>query len=299
MTSELPPGTATPMEEEEGPPPADATPEDMAGMDMGSPVAAEPAPTREPMPAGTEADEAAAAEIVAAMENVIACANSEDDGLDVAGVFTPNFWANEFGTDNPYDVARDMSTFRFVDYEFVGTPMTYEDGRVSVDFQYYSPDAPYQLQSERVFLAKDGDLWKVDELRFITATTDMAQTVVGLNLTEPEPGTYAIEPNAPSAPATELLTFTVINKGIELHEVVVVQLPEGTDPSGLLDGPVAFEDITFIGQVAPLFPGDFADLNLVNLPAGTYFLVCGFPGPDGAPHFANGMWVQFDVTAAG
>jgi hypothetical protein len=284
--------------EEEGPPP-DATPEDMAGMDMGSPVAAEPAPTREPAPAGTAADEATAAEIDAAVQNIAACSAADDTGVALASVVTPKFLLDFSGSENPYDFAAQNAGLRFTDVEVIGNAMTYEDGRVSVDVQFMLNFSEYQLNSERWYLAKEGDVWKLDETRYISASTDMTQSVVGVTLTQPEPGQYAFELGAPSAPATELLTFHAINNGTEVHELLVFQLPEGADPTGILDGSIPEENITFIGAVAPLFPQDNADLNLVNLPAGIYFLVCFLPGPDGAPHAMNGMWTQFEVTAAG
>ena len=39
------------------------------------------------------------------------------------------------------------------------------------------------------------------------------------------------------------------------------------------------------------------DMTLVNLPPGTYELLCFFPGPDGSPHAAHGMMASFEVTA--
>ena len=67
---------------------------------------------------------------------------------------------------------------------------------------------------------------------------------------------------------------------------------------GLLDESIPFEDITFLGFAAPIFPGAIGRHGLLNLEPGTYTLVCFFPGPDGAPHAANGMIAQFEVVAA-
>ncbi len=98
--------------------------------------------------------------------------------------------------------------------------------------------------------------------------------------------------------AAEAMIFNVANSGEELHEAVVLQLPEGADPLGLLDDSVSFEDVAFIGGVFPVFPGETKDLALMNLEPGTYTLVCFIPGPDGAPHAVNGMIGQFEVVAA-
>ena len=93
----------------------------------------------------------------------------------------------------------------------------------------------------------------------------------------------------------EALIFTITNSGSELHEAVVFQLAEGTDPLGVLDGSVAFEDVDFYGALAPIFPGETRNLALLNLEPGTYTLICFLPGPDGVPHAVNGMIAQFEV----
>jgi len=270
----------------------------MEGMEMASPEAAPPVPSREPAPVGEAADEATGDEVSAGVSNVIACVNSDSTGLSGAALMTSNLMANFFGTENVYDAAAGIAGTQFTGVA-ISNPMTYEDGRVSADVQYFSNQSEYQLNSERWYLMQDGEYWKLDEIRFGTASTDMAQTVVGANLTQPEVGTYAIELGAESSPATEMLTFHATNAGTELHELLVFKLPEGADPMGMLDGSIPEEDAEFIGAVAPLYPGDQADLNLVNLPAGVYTLVCFFPAPDGSPHAAHGMVAQFEVTAAG
>ena len=77
---------------------------------------------------------------------------------------------------------------------------------------------------------------------------------------------------------------------------IVLQLPDGADPLGLLDGSVAFEDVTFLGGVFDIAPGGSADLTFLNLPVGTYTMICFFPSPDGAPHAAHGMVQQFNIV---
>ena len=95
-----------------------------------------------------------------------------------------------------------------------------------------------------------------------------------------------------------MITLNISNKGVEAHEAIVVQLPEGADPMGLLDESIAFEDITFLGLRGANLPRRVCRNGLLNLEPGTYTLVCFFPGPDGAPHAANGMVAQFEVVAA-
>jgi uncharacterized cupredoxin-like copper-binding protein len=93
-----------------------------------------------------------------------------------------------------------------------------------------------------------------------------------------------------------VLIFHAINAGTVDHELVVVKLPEGADPAGLLDGSIADSDIEFLGQVS-VAVGEQADMVLVGVEPGVYTLVCFFPDDTGAPHAANGMVATFEVTA--
>jgi uncharacterized cupredoxin-like copper-binding protein len=292
IAPDLPPGTPTPMDE--------ASPEasGMAGMEMASPVAEET--EEEATPAeeqvGTPADGADAEAIVAAANNAIACVNGGDlEGA--AALMTTNFMMSEFDTGNPYDVAMFLDGFSFGEAT-VENPQTYEDGRVSADVSYMG--SQYQIAGETWFLVQDGDFWKIDESTLYTPAYDGDSAIVGVQLTEEEgeggAKTYAITPNAPSVVETEVLLLHGVNLGTEGHEIVMIKLPEGADATGLLDGSIAESDVEFIGQIT-LAPGEEGDMVLMGVPAGVYTLVCFFPGPDGAPHAANGMVSPFEVTA--
>jgi hypothetical protein len=67
---------------------------------------------------------------------------------------------------------------------------------------------------------------------------------------------------------------------------------------GILDGSIDFSQVEFIGVAVPILPGTSVDLTVLNLPVGTYTLICFFPSPDGAPHAAHGMIQQFNIVAA-
>jgi len=291
----LPPGTPTPQDQ--GSPTAD----EMATM--ASPAATAgatgeaSAEATEEVYNGTAAEGSDADAIVAAAENLVACASAGNYEGFVA-LMTTNFLEAQFGSGNPYDAVQNLDGFQIGDYA-PSNPMTYEDGSVSIDSQYMS--SQYQLASERWHLVQDGEYWKINELEYISANTDLSQTVVGIQITETKADdgtkTYALTPDTPSATATELLTFHVVNKGSEVHETVIFILPEGADPTGLLDGSIKESDTTFVGAISPILPGQEADLNLVNLPAGVYTLVCFMPDAQGVPHLAQGMSTTFEVTA--
>lgn len=272
-----------------------ATPAAEMDIDMASPVAEEAAAE----PVGSPADEATAAAIEAAVTNAIACINAGDGSI--AALTTSNFRVATMGVDDMAGFAAAMTGTTFSDVTW-WNPMTYEDGRVSADIQYMNSTSAYQINSERWFLAMDGDTWKLDGLTFIAPNIDLDSSVIGVVLgeTTADDGSmsYTIAPNFPSAPENEALIFHVVNSGVEAHELVIVKLPDGADPAGLLDGSIGEDQIELIGVIAPLAAGAEADLTVAGLPAGVYTMICFFPGPDGMPHAANGMWVQFEVTAA-
>ena len=283
----LPPGT--PTAEGEGP---SASP--MA--EMATPMPEAPAAEASPV-AGTPAEGDTAAAIEAAAANLAGCVNTDLNGA--AALMTTNFLEMQFGSANPYDAVSFMEGTTFADFT-MSNPMTYPDGSVSVDTQYMS--SQYQLSSERWYLVQDGDYWKIDNLGFNAPNIDLDTAVVGVNLVGPtdEAGSpmYAIEPNASSVVASPALILHAINAGTAVHELDILQLPEGKTLDDAFSGAVSESDIQFIGSIGPLAPGEEADLTLINLPPGTYTLACFITGPDGKPHAMNGMTTQFEVTAA-
>ncbi len=284
----------------------EASADDMADMDMGTPEAMEmPAPT--PLPEGMPADPGVAAVINAAIENYAACFNEAqttgDPGLFVA-LESANYIATSTESGDPAERVENESGGPPTTAELVSisNPLTYDDGRVSGDVELILNDTWFLHQ--RMFLTLGPSLtWLLDEEAYLRPQPD-AETVSvnGINITETVDEasgevTYAFEfLGSPTIEQTEALIFNVTNSGEEVHEAAVVLLPEGSDPLGLLDGSVPFEEVTFIGIVVPIFHGETKDLALLNLEPGTYTMLCFIPGPDGAPHAANGMVTQFEIV---
>lgn len=273
-------------------PAAECVPGEMS-MGMASPEASPMADATEPV--GTPADEATVAAATAAVENIKACVN---DPEALGTLVTANLVSSVGGYASIEDAVADgfFSDLPFGDAEIMSVT-SYDNGAVGVEVQYMQTE--WQVVAEEWWLVQEGDAWKLDAIQNETADVDGDQAAVGVNLIENEDGTYAISPNASSVVATEVLVLQAINPegNAELHELVIVQLPEGADPMGLMDGSIAEEDIVFVGVVANIAPGDSADLTLVNLPPGMYTLLCFFPSPDGAPHIAGGMVAPFEVLA--
>jgi hypothetical protein len=261
----------------------------MASPDAATPVAPVDIPS-------TAADDATIEAATAAVNNIVACAS---DPAALATLVTPNLVATHpFGGYGTVEEAMADGFFENVPYAAgveVATVRSYEDGTVGVDVTYMQ--SQYQIVGEEMILIEENGVWKLDAVAPDRVEFDGDSTAVGVSLGENEDGTYFITPNAESAPAIDLLILQATNVGEEPHEMVMLQLPEGADPAGLIDGSIAEEDVNFIGAVVTPNTGDIADMNLVGLPVGVYTLVCFFPSPDGAPHAAHGMVAQFEVTA--
>jgi uncharacterized cupredoxin-like copper-binding protein len=266
----------------------EGSPEAMPEMEMEATPAAEPT-----APEGTPADEATAAEIMATVDNYVACYQS-GDFAKVHALETANYLMSSYGSSNPYDaIAADQEQGAVtVEIVEVSNPMTYDDGRVSADIQLIFNG--HWFQNLRDIYAEEDGTWKLDEEIVLAPEPDGDTAVVGVALGSAD-DEYSIVPNAPSVAQPEVLVFHVTNGGAEAHEMVVLQLPEGADPMGLLDGSVAMDQVNFIGGVFGLAPGDAQDLALVDLEPGTYTLICFFPSPDGTPHAALGMVTTFTV----
>lgn len=105
--------------------------------------------------------------------------------------------------------------------------------------------------------------------------------------------------------------FSFVNEGEELHELVIVRRNEGVTESWEELLSMSEEEtadlITFVGQLMAE-PGEEAEGTLVVDEAGDYFAVCFVPTgmtstdemPEasemGAPHFTQGMQMEFTVT---
>lgn len=275
---------------------------DMAAMDMGTPEAAEAdAATAE------EADDATAAGIFAEVENYFACYNegqaSGDPGLYVA-LESSAFIESEGSADAEERVASEIdSVFPSVTLLDVDNAQIWSDGRVSADVQ--AMVGPHWYNEWTWFMVEEDGIWKLDERVDLPPRPDVDFVAVnGINITETTDEasgevTYAFESRSGSwdFTATDAIVLNFTNSGVEPHEAILLQLPEGVDPLGLLDGSVDMSQVTFLGGVFDIEPGTTADLTMIDLPEGTYTLICFIPGPDGSPHAVHGMVQQFNVVA--
>lgn len=109
--------------------------------------------------------------------------------------------------------------------------------------------------------------------------------------------------DAPSSVPAGVTTFTTHDSGKEQHELQIVKLNDGVtwaDVEKTLHGPApdaVAAMVTMMGGVAPVEVGGSASVT-VDLPAGSYGMLCFIPAADGKSHMAHGMAKPLDVTAA-
>jgi hypothetical protein len=280
VSPEIPPGTPTPMEaeaspdaamaatpaENEGPPPAEASPE---------------------MPVG----EIAPADVTAAIEATIAnfadCYNA-GDYVGLAALHTPEGLMDECGTGNVYDGPMCFGGTPTITSIVVSDVQTHEDGRVSADVVAHIGSF---LSHERFFLVMDDDgTYLVDE------TPDLPVDVPeGATMIDGEMADYEFILSATSAPAGDI-AFNLTNTGEYPHEMVAVMLPEGITIEDVFADESLFGQVQFMGFTFAE-PGQVANpLVLVDVQPGIYTMVCFVDVPEGVPHVMRGMIIEFEVT---
>jgi plastocyanin len=105
----------------------------------------------------------------------------------------------------------------------------------------------------------------------------------------------------PTTVPAGLTTVRLVNQGKELHHAQLVRLDEGHTVEELMrvageHGPIPAWARFLGGPNAPA-PGGTSEAT-VDLPAGTYALVCFIPSADGVPHLMKGMVKPLTVVPA-
>lgn len=242
----------------------------MAPATMGTP-AASPATESEAAAEGTPADEALAAEAIAALENYTACYNAGEISAALA-LTTPTFLMELFGTDDlaQIEAAMGMVPIPTTTILSIGNVLTYDDGRVSVDSEYMSGD--YQYVNSRNFLVRSGDTFLVDGEDYLPAMPDVETSAV-VGFTIGDDTTPLAFDQSTSVAEIEGLILYGLNNGAERHTAALLRLPEGTAGTPVAELPAEqMMGAEIIGAVV-IEPGERVELVLLNLPVGTYVLL--------------------------
>jgi hypothetical protein len=137
-----------------------------------------------------------------------------------------------------------------------------------------------------------GVRWQVDEMVPLPVAAPAGAARVAVELSD-----YAFSLSRSNVTGPDVV-LAGTNTGREDHEILVLRLARGVSTDTLLrqPGPGLPEGVTFVGQVT-ISPGSQADLVLVDLPPGSYAIVCLLPTRDGTPHLALGMRARLRVTS--
>lgn len=122
--------------------------------------------------------------------------------------------------------------------------------------------------------------------------------------TVPNDGTVTLKDFAISLPGTitqsRALTLQVMNMGPSIHELTLIRLGAGKTVQDFLkvfsDPNASQAGFTAVGGLGALDPGGTGYV-LLHLAPGTYVAACFVPDDQGKPHFTDGMYTVFTVTA--
>ncbi|HEU5219290.1 MAG TPA: hypothetical protein VFU23_11555 [Gemmatimonadales bacterium] len=112
------------------------------------------------------------------------------------------------------------------------------------------------------------------------------------NVVHIEATEYAFK--APDTIPSGVTTFHMMNGGKEIHHVVIMKATADELKKMNPEGPVQ-ADLVILGGPNAAPPGGTAEAT-VDMPAGTYTIVCLIPGADGKLHMLKGMSHQITVT---
>ena len=241
-------------------------------------------PEAAPAPAGTPADDATAARVTSAAENLIGCLSTAN-ALGFAALVTPNYLLTEYGMTNPYDMEYVFEGFPPFELLALENAQTHADGRSSIEITTLI--GSNQVDRFRAFFVEgDQGYLLLDEEVSLPVAADVTVDVALLD--------YSFELSQNTIPANTLVAFEINNAGQYPHEFVVVRLPEGVTVEDALADPALGESVEFLaGAFAE--PGEAAYVGLMGLEPGTYTVVCFVDTPEGIPHVARGMVAELTV----
>ena len=84
------------------------------------------------------------------------------------------------------------------------------------------------------------------------------------------------------------------NAGSELHEFILIRLPEGMTLEEAFEAELEVDGTTWLGGPAPFEPGD-RQLMRVDFEPGRYALFCFWENEEAVPHLALGMAAEIVV----
>lgn len=143
----------------------------------------------------------------------------------------------------------------------------------------------------RVGLIREEGSWKIDSVQAASDEVPDGANLVDLSLVE-----FGFRLDRDAIKAGEPFAFRVTNDGKQVHEVVVVGIPEGSTLEEAVEI-VGEEELPPVAFKVFITPGQELDMAFEDdLPPGNYALVCFFPDtsdPEFTAHIEKGMVAEF------
>lgn len=216
------------------------------------------------------------------MDNFVACINSGDH-LRASTLFTAHFVRDFMGQDSYQDVPLVLGGLTMEHYRS-DRILAYEDGSFVTEGRYLGYG--HQLVHARTTWWWEDGFWKVNRQEILPSDIPP-----GAEEIEVEMGEYFYRLDRSwVCPRNGALVLRLRNVGVERHEAVVFQLPEGKTGEDIFNGELTPEEVVTIGQ-----GGNEGEVSLIRVRPGTYTLVDFVPAPDGRPHGMLGQTAQFRV----
>jgi hypothetical protein len=237
---------------------------------------------------GSEEDRQEIAELV----NTLANANGEtatQEEIDFFLAHVTDEFVQGFGTDSVEACGEDP-------VNCIGEPLpnpTVNEGDVEVDGDTATATINSDFGLFGLELIREDDVWKASGQFVPDDEIAEGTEVIDLALLE-----FAFEADLSSdAVASGDFAFHVTNEGEQVHEVLLVALPEEGTIAELLEDEGFQPEPIFVK--VPYDPGDESDVALPEpLAAGRYGLICFLPDtddPEMTPHAFKGMTAEFTV----
>jgi len=222
-----------------------------------------------------------AKEIEAAARNFINCWNQRKYE-DVLGLITPDFMKSYLVLENPADARIVLLGLPNLTYTVrsLRDVRTHPDDRASIAIEY---TAVHQQKLARWYFLKDDGVWMLDQEDLLDFDPGLDSASVTINMKD-----FAYEPANSTVKAQPVIHMKVTNSGSLPHEVVLVKVAPGTDPTTLLQPGVQAEGVEFFGQTMAV-PGQERQIVLTAVPPGQYVMVCQLRFPKGPLHSGQGM----------
>jgi plastocyanin len=239
--------------------------------------------TAQPSPAKSEGSPSAGVrkEVMVAARNFVNCWNARQYDAVIALIST-DFMKAFLVLENPADALIVFGGLPDLTYTVrsLGDPRVHSDGRVSVAIEY---TAVHQQKVARWYFAKKDGAWRLDEEERLAFDLGFDNAVVDVEIKE-----FSYTLSTPKVAAKPSITLRVKNSGRLPHEVVLVRVAPGTDPTKLLQPGVKPEGVEFFGQTMRV-PGQQEDIVVTGMTPGQYIMVCQLRFPKGATHSSKGM----------